>query len=161
MARDPTDAAERHRELIRRFYDAFGRRDGDTMAACYLPTGRFHDPVFGTLTGEEAGRMWRMLTGRAAGLDLELLEHDADDAAGTARWRARYTFAATGRPVVNDVRARLRFDEGLIADHVDEFSFFGWSRQALGPAGLALGWSPPVRRLVRRRARSELAAFDR
>jgi ketosteroid isomerase-like protein len=153
------DTAERHRALIRRFYEAFDRRDGATMAACYLPTATFSDPVFGTLTGEEAGRMWVMLTGRAEALRVELLEHDADAERGSARWRARYTFVATGRPVVNDVQARFRFAGGLIAEHVDAFSFFAWSRQALGGTGLALGWSPAGRGLVRRRARSDLASF--
>ena len=154
------DDAATNRDLIRRFYDAFNRRDGDTVAACYLPTAMFRDPVFGALTGEEAGRMWRMLTSRAKSLTIELLEHDADATTGQARWRARYDFVATGRPVVNDVRATFRFTDGLIAEHVDKFSFFAWSRQALGPTGLAIGWSPPGRRAVRRRARAELERFE-
>ena len=54
-------------ELIERFYAAFNAKDGATMAACYAPDARFHDPVFGDLTGEQAGAMWRMLTGRAEG----------------------------------------------------------------------------------------------
>ena len=32
--------------LIDRFYEAFGRRDHETMAACYAPDARFSDPVF-------------------------------------------------------------------------------------------------------------------
>lgn len=130
------------------------------MAACYLPTATFRDPVFGTLTGEEAGRMWRMLTSRAKSLTIELLEHHADETTGEARWRARYDFASTGRPVVNVVRATFRFSGGLIAEHIDEFSFYAWSRQALGPVGLAIGWSPPGRKAVRRRALGELNHFE-
>ncbi len=150
-----------NRQLIERFYEAFDRCDGDTMAACYLPDATFRDPVFGTLTGEDAGRMWRMLTSRARELKVELLEHDADDTSGTARWQARYEFVATGRPVINDVQASFRFRDGLIAEHVDGFSFFGWARQALGPTGLAIGWSPPGRGVVRRRALAELRQFER
>ena len=116
-------------EQIERFYAAFDRRDGTAMAAMYAPDGHFRDPVFGDLTGAEAGAMWRMLTRTARDLKVELAEHD--DA--SARWIATYTFAATGRPVVNDVRATFRFADGLIVDHVDEFSFWKWSRQALGP----------------------------
>jgi ketosteroid isomerase-like protein len=129
------------------------------MAACYAPGARFRDPAFGELTGEEAGDMWRMLTERAEDLSVELVEHDADAERGSARWIARYTFTDTGRPVVNDVRARFRFADGLIAEHVDEFSFFAWSRQALGPLGLALGWTPVLPALVRRRTRGRLDAF--
>jgi ketosteroid isomerase-like protein len=151
--------AEANREMIRTLYEALDRGDGEAMAACYAPTARFRDPAFGELTGEEAGDMWRMLTERAEDLSVELAEHDADDQRGTARWIATYTFTDTGRPVVNDVRARFRFMDGRIVEHVDEFSFFAWSRQALGPLGLALGWTPVLPALVRRRTRGRLDAF--
>jgi len=147
------------KELIERFYGAFDRNDGDTMAACYAPDARFSDPVFGELSGPEAGAMWRMLTGRATDLSVELAEHDADEAAGTAHWIARYTFATTGRPVVNDIRATFRFENGLISEHDDRFSFYAWSRQALGAPGLLLGWTPILRGSVSRRARGDLDRF--
>ena len=152
-------AAAGNRDLIEHFYDAFERCDGDAMAECYLRDATFSDPVFGTLTGEQAGAMWRMLTSRAKDLKIELLEHDADEASGTARWRARYEFAATGRPVINDVQASFEFRDGRITRHVDGFSFFGWSRQALGATGLAVGWNPAGRQLIRRRARRDMERF--
>ena len=64
-------------ELVERFYAAFDRRDGQAMAAAYAPDGHFRDPVFGDLTGAEAGAMWRMLTRTARDLKVELAEHDA------------------------------------------------------------------------------------
>jgi ketosteroid isomerase-like protein len=143
--------------VIRTLYDALDRHDGDAMAALYAPEGRFHDPAFGELTGEEAGDMWRMLTGRSKDLSVELAEHDADGDTGTAHWIATYTFS-TGRPVVNDIRARFRFRDGLITEHDDSFSFSRWARQALGPAGIVLGLYP-MRLLVRRKARRDLAEF--
>ena len=146
-------------ELIEAFYDAFDKRDGDRMAACYAPDAHFRDPVFTDLRGEEPGAMWRMLTGRADDLRVELLDHAADGDRGSAHWRARYTFTQTGRPVVNDVRASFRFADGLIAEHVDDFGFHRWARQALGPTGLLLGWTPIVRSATRRRARASLDDF--
>jgi ketosteroid isomerase-like protein len=146
-------------QLIERFYEAFDRRDGDAMAACYSPDARFSDPVFPNLRGNEPGAMWRMLTSQATELRIELLEHDADDARGSARWRADYVFSQTGRPVSNDVRASFRFAEGLIAEHADEFSFHRWSRQALGAPGLLLGWTPVLKASVRRRAAAGLEKF--
>jgi ketosteroid isomerase-like protein len=147
------------RELVERFYAAFDRKDGEAMAACYTPDARFSDPVFVDLRGREPGAMWRMLTGRASDLRVELVEHDADERAGSARWVARYTFTTTGRPVVNDVRASFRFANGLIAEHTDRFGFHGWARQALGTSGLLLGWTPFLRAAVRRRAREDLERF--
>jgi ketosteroid isomerase-like protein len=145
-------------ELISRFYAAFGRHDAETMAACYAPGARFSDPVFTDLRDPEPGAMWRMLVGRAQDLQVKLAEHEATDDHGRAHWLADYTFS-TGRRVHNDVRAVFRFEDGLIAEHQDSFSFYAWSRQALGPIGLALGWSPLVRDKVRRQARAGLDAF--
>jgi ketosteroid isomerase-like protein len=145
-------------ELIERFYAAFARRDGDGMAVCYAPGASFSDPVFIKLGGVEPGAMWRMLTGRAQDLVVRLAEHQADDLSGSAHWLADYTFS-TGRRVHNDVRAEFRFQGGLISEHRDSFSFYAWARQALGPAGLALGWTPIVRAKVQRQARAGLDAY--
>ena len=49
-------------DVVERLYAAFDRRDGEAMAALYAPDGHFREPVFGDLTGAEAGAMWRMLT---------------------------------------------------------------------------------------------------
>lgn len=150
---------DRGEALIERFYGAFAAHDGDAMAACYAPDARFSDPVFPDLRGAEPGAMWRMLTSGADDLEIELREHEADGERGSAHWIARYTFSQTGRPVVNDVRASFRFADGLMAEHVDEFDFHRWARQALGPPGLLLGWTPIVRNAVRRRARASLDEF--
>jgi ketosteroid isomerase-like protein len=151
--------ATENQSLIERFYAAFNERDGAAMAACYAPDVRFSDPVFPDLRGSDAGTMWRMLTSRASDLRIDLLEHEADDERGSAHWVAHYTFAQTGRPVVNDVRASFRFGAGLIVQHTDEFDFHRWARQALGPVGLFLGWTPLLRSAVRRRARAGLDEF--
>jgi ketosteroid isomerase-like protein len=129
------------------------------MAACYTPDAHFSDPVFTDLRGDEAGDMWRMLTGRSKDLKVELLEHEASGDSGSARWLAHYTFGQTGRHVDNDVRARFRFRDGLIVEHRDEFSFHNWAKQALGPSGLLLGWTPIVQAPVRRRARAGLDEY--
>jgi ketosteroid isomerase-like protein len=145
-------------ELIQRFYAAFARLDGDAMAACYAPGAHFSDPVFTDLRGEEPGAMWRMLTGRAQDLDIKLVEHEAGEERGSAHWLADYTFS-TGRKVHNDIRAQFQFEHGLIVEHHDSFSFYAWARQALGPAGLLLGWTPIVHQKVKREARTGLDEF--
>jgi ketosteroid isomerase-like protein len=145
-------------DLIKGFYEAFARHDGDAMAACYAPDAHFSDPVFTDLRGVEPGAMWRMLTGRAEDLEVRLAEHEAADGHGSAHWLADYTFR-TGRKVHNDVHSEFRFENGLIKEQRDSFSFYGWARQALGPVGLALGWTPIVQGKVRREARAGLDEF--
>lgn len=149
---------EANRELIERFYEAFGRCDGAAMSACYRDDAHFHDPAFGDLRGSEVGAMWRMLTDRATDLKIELHEREAGEESGSAHWIARYTFS-TGRPVVNDIRATFRFADGLIADHLDDFDFRHWARQALGPAGNLVALVPPLRSKARGRARGQLDDF--
>jgi ketosteroid isomerase-like protein len=145
---------------IERFYEAFSRRDGGAMEACYAPDVRFHDPAFGELRGPEAGGMWRMLTSQATDLEVRLAEHESDGDRGSARWIADYTFSQTGRTVHNEVSASFRFDHtGLITEHDDRFDFYAWARQALGVTGLLLGWTPIVKGGVRKRARASLERF--
>ncbi len=145
-------------QLLQRFYEAFQRRDGETMAACYHPDAQFSDPVFTDLRGAQVGAMWRMLCGRARDLDVSFRDVQADAAQGSAHWEARYTFS-TGRRVHNRIEAAFEFRDGLILRHRDRFDLWRWTRMALGPLGVVLGWSPMVQGKVRRTARAGLDAF--
>jgi len=145
-------------EIIRRFYDAFARRDAEAMVACYHRDVTFTDPAFGRLDSRRARGMWRMLLGRAADLAVTHADVRASDdgRTGAAHWEARYTFGATGRKVHNVIEARFVFRDGLIAEHVDTFDVWRWSRQAIGPAGLLLGWAPFFRAKLQSQARAQL-----
>lgn len=147
-----------HQELLTRFYSAFQRKDAAAMAACYHREVHFRDAVF-DLHGDDAGLMWRMLCERGADLRLEFRDVSADDGTGRAHWDAWYTFSGTGRKVHNSIDAAFRFRDGLIVEHVDTFSFHRWARQALGPAGLLLGWTPFLQSKVRRTAAAGLASY--
>ena len=145
--------------LIERFYTCFAAGDAECMKACYHPEIVFTDPAFGDLHGPEAGAMWAMLVGRATDLEVEFSGVEADDQRGRAHWDARYTFGQTGRRVLNRIDAEFEFRDGLIVRHVDRFSMWKWARQALGPAGLALGWTPVVGNKVRATARKSLERY--
>jgi ketosteroid isomerase-like protein len=153
------------RSTIEAFYTAFQKLDGAAMAACYAPQARFQDPVF-TLQGRErVGGMWQMLTQatQAKGRDVWRLEYGnvaADAAQGSAHWEAHYRFSTTGRMVHNIIDASFRFDAGgLIAEHVDRFDFWRWSRQALGAPGWLMGWTPLLQNKIRARAAAGLDKF--
>jgi ketosteroid isomerase-like protein len=155
----PAMSTHPNAELIERFYQAFARRDGVEMAACYHPDATFSDPVFQGLRGKECGAMWRMLTGRAADLRVEHSAVSANDLEGRAHWEAWYTFSATGRAVHNVIEAEFSFRDGLIFRHVDTFDLWRWAGMALGLKGKLLGFLPPVQGAVRKQARKGLDAF--
>jgi ketosteroid isomerase-like protein len=144
---------------IERLYAALARQDGDAMAAAYAPDAVFEDPAFGELRGPQVGAMWRMLCASGAGVEVELRDVVVDGDRGSADWKATYVFTGTGRKVVNRIHAEYRFRDGLIVDHRDDFSFFAWSRQALGPIAWLVGWNPIGPAMVRRKATARLGTF--
>jgi len=146
-------------ELLKRFYDAFARKDGQAMADCYAPDATFTDAVFQGLEGPEVGGMWKMLCERGADLVIVSSGIEADDSRGKAHWEADYTFSTTGRKVHNVVDGAFRFANGKIVEHVDTFPFYAWTRQALGPVGVLLGWTPLVQGQVRKQARQQLTRY--
>jgi SnoaL-like domain len=147
------------RATLERLYDGFGRCDGATMASCYAKDAHFADPVYPSLRGPQVGAMWRMLTGRAQDLTVQVRSLTADEHTGSATWLASYSFGPDRRPVTNLVKSTFVFTEGLIADERDAFDFHVWSAMALGGKGRLLGWTPLVRSAVRRRAAEQLSEF--
>jgi len=143
-------------DLIERFYTAFQALDAEAMEACYAQDAQFSDPVFTDLHGQQVGDMWRMLC--ASAKDFSLTFDSVTD--NSAHWVATYTFTSTGRRVVNDIRASFVISEGLIQEHRDTFDLWAWSRQALGPSGVLLGWTPFLQGKVRSRAMAGLRTYQ-
>jgi len=146
--------------VIRRFYTAFQQLDYTTMNDCYTTGAVFSDPVFGLLQGEELPAMWEMLCKTAKNFSLSFSDIQLlDEEYATCTWVAAYTFSKTGRPVVNNVKAYMRIQQGKITEHTDKFDVWKWSRQALGLPGLLLGWSGFIQNKVHRTARKSLEKF--
>lgn len=143
-------------DLITRFYEAFARRDAATMGACYADDATFSDPAFPDLDARGVRGMWTMLTERA-GDDFRVEFRDVTDT--SAHWEAWYTFGATGKKVHNRIDATFEIRDGLIVSHVDDFDFYTWSKQALGVAGLLLGWTPFLKNKVQKTAGGQLERF--
>ena len=147
-------------QLIERFYQAFQKRDAATMVACYHADVQFSDPVFPDLKGAHAGNMWKMLCERGKDLKVEFRDVRADDKTGSAHWDAWYTFATTGRPVLNRIDATFAFKDGKIVRHTDVFDFHKWAGQALGFSGKLLGGTGFLKNKVRTMAAKNLAGFE-
>jgi ketosteroid isomerase-like protein len=153
------NSAAENQAVIETFYSSFQSRDHAGMIACYHPDVHFSDPVFIDLKGNQAKAMWHMLCERGRDLKIEFNGVQATDTTGRAHWEARYTFGGSGRYVHNIIDANFRFQDGKIMEHQDSFGLWRWTRQALGPVGLILGWTPMVQKRVRLKAMEGLAAF--
>lgn len=145
---------------IHKFYTAFQQLDYATMQSCYHPEAVFSDPVFGLLDVHEVKAMWEMLCTRAKNFSLtygniQLL----DDEYTTTDWKAVYLFSQTGRKVENQIKAHMRFKDGLIIEHSDAFSIYRWSKQAFGITGWLLGWSAYFHKKLQLKAKIGLQKF--
>ena len=155
----------RNQRTLEIFYTAFARLDAQTMADCYAPGAQFEDEAFSLRGQKEVASMWRMLCSstKAKGAEVWNLSYSGvhvDDKTGNAHWEANYRFSATGRMVHNVIDSAFEFNpQGLITRHSDRFNFWAWARQALGPPGLLLGWTPFFHQKVRTTAAANLKNF--
>ena len=131
------------------------------MQQCYAAGIHFSDPVFNDLSGDDVSAMWHMLCNKAKDFELIFSDIQADENSGSALWEAKYTFSQTGRKVHNVIFAEFQFRNGKIVRHSDHFSFWRWSRMALGPVGIALGWSGFLKNKVQQQGLSSLKLFIR
>jgi ketosteroid isomerase-like protein len=149
-----------NKKTIERFYTAFQQLDYKTMQDCYTDDIVFHDPVFFLLRGDEVKAMWEMLCKNAKDFSLEFSDIELlDDEYATCRWTASYTFSKTGNRVVNNIKAFMRFKDGMIVEHSDGFRLSTWIGQALGWKGVLFGWSGFMKRAVQKNAKKSLLKF--
>ncbi|HEX7529189.1 MAG TPA: nuclear transport factor 2 family protein [Thermoanaerobaculia bacterium] len=139
---------------LTRFYEAFARRDGESMAAMYAVDATFEDPVF-RLTGPDIGKMWVSLTRSAVDFSVQFTVAKAGSGAGVVEWTARYLFGGK-RPVVNVIVSEIEMRDGLIVQQKDTFDFPRWAAQALGLPGVLFGRFEFLRRSVSRSAAARL-----
>jgi ketosteroid isomerase-like protein len=149
-----------NRDLVIQFYTAFARHDYKGMAACYHTDIEFTDPAFGTLKGEQAKAMWKMLLERSNGkLKIAFSNVEANEQTGSAHWEAFYEFSKTGRAVHNRIDAAFEFKDGKIIRHVDSFNLWHWSRQALGVSGWLLGYTSYFRKKLQHQTNQTLKEY--
>jgi ketosteroid isomerase-like protein len=147
-------------QLIENFYNAFQKLDHKSMVSNYADDIVFFDPVFSLLEGDEVRAMWKMLCKNAKDFSLTYsnIVH-LDEEYSTCQWVATYTFSKTGRKVINNGRAHMKFVNGKIIEHSDGFSLHKWSKQAFGLIGLLFGWNSYFQNRIKKQARKNLREF--
>jgi hypothetical protein len=125
--------------VARTFYDAFVVGDVKTLERCYSPTVKFKDEIFTFDDREGTIGMWRVLTDPSGGAKFSYRVVSIEGEVATVNWLADYKLF--GRPIHNDITARLVVRGGVIVEHTDSFSWATWSRQAF-PLGRLSTWRP-------------------
>ncbi len=149
-------------ELLNHFYTSFSQGNVEAMISCYDDAIVFTDPAFGTLRGNDAKNMWRMLIHRSKGnLKITYDNVKADENTGSAHWIAEYTYGQTGRKVVNKISARFEFRNGMIIKHTDHFNLWRWTQQAIGWKGYLMGWTPYIQSKIRQQTNQLLKAYTK
>jgi ketosteroid isomerase-like protein len=147
-------------KVIEKFYTAFSKLDHKTMNDCYSEDIIFSDPVFLTLKGDYVRGMWEMLCKNAKDFSLDFSNIQLlDEEYATCNWTASYTFSATGKKVVNNIKAFMRLKDGKIIEHSDAFRLSTWIGQALGWKGVLLGWTGFMKKAVQNKAKGNLIRF--
>lgn len=139
--------------VARRFYDAFCSSDFATMDRLYAPDVRFRDEIFTFADRAGTMGMWRVLLDPDGGGRFSYTLLGVSGEVATVRWIADYEFL--GRPVHNEITARLVVRGGRIVEHHDAFSWDRWARQAL-PLGSLSTWGP-VEHVIKAALRTGLA----
>lgn len=145
--------------LITKFYSSFSKKDYNSMKECYANNATFNDPVFKDLDAIQLKSMWEMLCLKGKDLEIEFDNIIANDHTGSANWKATYSFSATGKKVINHIKAEFTFENGKILKHTDYFNFYNWSSQALGLIGFIFGWTPFLKNKIRKLAMKNLFYF--
>lgn len=131
------------------------------MQSCYSDKAVFSDPVFRNLDADNVRAMWEMFCVTSNGLKIGFDNIKANNREGSAQWTANYVLSSTGNSVINRIESHFIFDDGQIVKQTDHFSFYQWARQALGPAGYFLGWTPYIKKRVQKTAEISLNSYIR
>lgn len=147
-------------ELVEKFYTSFSKRDAKGMTECYHEEIVFQDPVFGTLKGERAVKMWEMLLSRGSESTTIVFENiKVTEENGSATWIAKYTYGENNRKVTNIVNANFKFKDGKIIEHIDYFDLWKWTKQAIGVVGYLVGWTPFMKSKIQKTTNQQLEDY--
>lgn len=148
-------------DLIKTFYTAFNNLNAEQMVACYHPDVVFKDPAFGTLRGERANQMWRMLCQSQKGENFKVTFSDltVDNQIASVNWEVSYVFGSPKKQVHNQVAAVFTFKDGLIYTHTDDFNLHKWAKAAMGFKGALLGGTAYFKTKFQHKTNAKLDAF--
>ena len=149
-----------NKQLIENFYTAFSNGDANGMTNCYDSNVVFEDPAFGRLENGKPAKMWEMLMSKKkTDTKISFSNIEASTNEGKANWIAEYKYGEKNREVINKVNANFKFKDGKIIEHIDTFNLWTWTKQAMGPVGYLLGWTPLIKNKILKTTNKNLDEF--
>lgn len=149
-----------NKQIVENFYDAFQRRDFETMNNCYSDDIVFSDPVYGILRNGEVSAKWRLFGKSVNKFELTIGDIDEiDNEYLTCKWSISYLDDGSGRHIENHVKAFMKIVDGQIIEHSDGFRLSTWVAQVYGFWGQLFGWTNYMKRKIQKSAIRKLNAF--
>jgi len=149
-----------NKALLKKFYTSFSKGDSTGMAECYHKNIVFRDPVFGTLKGDRAFKMWEMLlSNKKKDTEISFDIARISDEKGKVNWVAEYVYGEKNRKVINKVSGEFKFKDGEIIEHIDSFDLWKWTKQAMGTVGYLIGWTPFMKSKIQKTTNKKLDKF--
>lgn len=149
-----------NKELIEKFYQAFQKRDFDTMRNCYAEGIVYFDPLYSILSDEAVMMMWKQRYAGAESIQINFGDINTEDGEYyTSLYTVTYIFTQTGKPVNLSVKAYMRIIGDKITEHSDAFSVHKWAGMAYGLPGRLFGWNRLYQHTLKKNARKNLLEF--
>jgi limonene-1,2-epoxide hydrolase len=118
------------------FYAAFAQRDTGSMRSFYAPGVRFHDPLFGLLTGaDEVMTMWTSIMPKANPFQITPTPAGTPTLRSDGAWEVHVVWDAVyglgSARIHNHSNSTLVIADGHIIEHRDVWDLDRWTAQAL------------------------------
>ncbi|CAN5553097.1 hypothetical protein BH11MYX1_BH11MYX1_14690 [soil metagenome] len=117
------------------FYAAFAARNAATMRSHYAPTVAFHDPLFGSLRGDQVMLMWTTIMPAANPFQIVPSAATTPTLRSDGAWSVQVTWDAHyglgGRSIHNTSKTTLVIKDDKIIEQRDEWDLDRWTAQAL------------------------------
>ncbi len=141
-----------NKELVYRFYEAFGKGAYQQMMDCYDEDIIYNDPLVGMIERGKARAYWKMICTNAQDISLSSSEFEELDAEYiTCKYQVRYFFPPTGKQVQYSAKAFMRIRDEKIIEHSDGYRLSSFIGNAYGITGKLFGWTGYMKKKIQYR----------
>ena len=144
-------------ELVKQFYHALDKGDYKSVIDLYHAKAIYRDELF-DLQGLEIHALWYRATRPEMNFSAKLESIREEGDVIKTDWEIGYTLDVIKRRIKLKEIGTFKFEDDKIIEHTDEYDFWSWCTQVLGPIGRVFGWSNWLKSRARYQARKSVLA---